>query len=120
MSKRISKEADATAPEGNFESRLAELEELVRQLEQGDKPLEESLALYEKGIAALKSCHKILDTAEQRLKRLVQEPGGGVRVEEIKVTAEEDADSEDTGDASDDAPPAKVKKRPSNPDLFNA
>ncbi|MCZ7649366.1 MAG: exodeoxyribonuclease VII small subunit [Planctomycetota bacterium] len=64
------------AQEPTFESRLADLEEVVRQLEAGDKPLDASLDLYERGVKALKSCHEILNRAERRLKLLVAGPDG--------------------------------------------
>ena len=63
----------AAAP---FESSLAELEDIVAQLEAGEKPLDESLALYEKGVAALQRCHAMLDQAEKRIRLLVKGPQG--------------------------------------------
>ena len=56
----------------SFEDSLRELEEIVSQLEAGERPLDESLALYEKGVAALKNCHTVLDKAEKRIRMLVQ------------------------------------------------
>lgn len=64
------------AKDPSFEESLAELEEIVAQLEAGEKPLDESLALYEKGVAALKRCHGILDKADKRIRALVAGPAG--------------------------------------------
>jgi exodeoxyribonuclease VII small subunit len=50
-----------------FEQALAELERLVRQLEDGQTGLEEALAQYEQGIGLLKSCYGQLSQAEQRI-----------------------------------------------------
>jgi exodeoxyribonuclease VII small subunit len=50
-----------------FEQALAELERIVRELENGQIGLEESLACYEKGIGLLKRCYGQLQKAEQRI-----------------------------------------------------
>ncbi|HYG77759.1 MAG TPA: exodeoxyribonuclease VII small subunit [Planctomycetota bacterium] len=59
-----------------FEHALEELEEIVSQLEAGEKPLDESLELYEKGVAALRHCHAVLDKAEKRIRLLVKNNRG--------------------------------------------
>ncbi len=53
-----------------FEQAFAELEESVRQLERGDLPLEESLALYERGQELAAYCAKLLDEAELKIERV--------------------------------------------------
>lgn len=50
-----------------FEAALAELEAIVRNLETGQLPLEESLAAYERGSGLLKHCRETLAAAEQKL-----------------------------------------------------
>ena len=60
----------------SFEAELEQLEQVVSQLEAGEKPLDESLALYERGVAALKRCHGILDQAEKRIRALVKTSAG--------------------------------------------
>ncbi|MDD5176684.1 MAG: exodeoxyribonuclease VII small subunit [Sterolibacterium sp.] len=57
-----------------FEAALAELEAIVRDLEAGQLPLEESLAAYERGAGLLKHCQETLATAERKL--LVLENAG--------------------------------------------
>src|SRR4051812_46200951 len=59
-----------------FEDCLRELERTVARLEAGDLPLEESLALFEKGVGSLKACHAILDCAEKRVRILVRSADG--------------------------------------------
>ena len=54
-----------------FEAALARLEEIVRALDGGAAPLDESLALFEEGVSLVKLCSAKLDTAEQRVKILV-------------------------------------------------
>ena len=54
----------------SFEAALAELETIVRDLETGQLPLEESLAGYERGAALLRHCQETLSAAEQKLQIL--------------------------------------------------
>jgi exodeoxyribonuclease VII small subunit len=60
-----------------FEQALSELERLVRELEDGQITLEESLARYERGISLLKHCYAQLQTAEQRIQLLCGADGDG-------------------------------------------
>jgi exodeoxyribonuclease VII small subunit len=53
-----------------FEQALAKLEEIVRELEDGQTGLEEALARYEAGVGLLKRCYTQLREAEQRILRL--------------------------------------------------
>lgn len=69
----------------SFEDALAELEEIVAQLEGGAKPLDESLDLYEKGVGALKHCHGILDKAEKRIRLLVKNAHGEPELRETEL-----------------------------------
>ena len=54
----------------SFEDSLGRLEEIVRHLEKGDMPLNDSLALYEEGTGLIASCSKMLDEAEQKVVKL--------------------------------------------------
>jgi exodeoxyribonuclease VII small subunit len=60
--------------EPRFEDALGRLEEIVRHLERGDLPLDNSLALYEEGTGLIKACSKILDEAEQKVVKLRKGP----------------------------------------------
>jgi exodeoxyribonuclease VII small subunit len=60
-----------------FEEALAELEAIVRELEDGKTGLEESLARYEAGVALLKRCYAQLARAEQRIMLVTGEDGEG-------------------------------------------
>jgi exodeoxyribonuclease VII small subunit len=53
-----------------FEQAFAELEESVRTLERGDLPLEEALALYERGQELAGYCAKLLDAAELKIAQI--------------------------------------------------
>ena len=54
----------------SFEQSMARLDEIVRHLEKGDMPLNDSLALFEEGTALIRSCEKQLDEAEQKVVKL--------------------------------------------------
>lgn len=54
----------------DFETALAQLEELVEQMENGVLSLDQSLASYEKGVELAKICQQRLDVAEQQVKVL--------------------------------------------------
>lgn len=61
----------------SFEDALRALETIVRQLESGDVPLEDSISLYEKGEKLRQHCQKRLDAAQARIERIVAGPDGG-------------------------------------------
>ncbi len=63
---------DEEKPAPSFEQSLEELESVVRQLESGDLPLEQALALFERGVALSDSCRKQLEEAETRVEVLVR------------------------------------------------
>lgn len=58
-----------------FAVAMAELEEVVRKLEQGDVPLEEAIDLYKKGMELSSFCHETLEGAEKQLISIVGENG---------------------------------------------
>ena len=59
-----------------FEASMQRLEEIVRQLEQGNVPLEASLKLFQEGTALVKSCTALLDGAEQQIVKLMKTADG--------------------------------------------
>ncbi len=54
----------------DFEAAIAELDGIVKRLEEGDLPLEQSLALYERGVHLSRFCHARLEDAERRIEIL--------------------------------------------------
>lgn len=54
----------------DFETAIAELESIVKKLEEGDLPLEGSLQLYERGVQLSRYCHSRLEDAERRIEVL--------------------------------------------------
>jgi exodeoxyribonuclease VII small subunit len=56
----------------DFESAIAELERIVKQLEEGDLALDKSLALFERGVSLSRYCHDQLGSAERRIEQLTE------------------------------------------------
>jgi exodeoxyribonuclease VII small subunit len=56
----------------DFESAIAELETIVKQLEEGDMPLDTSLKLFERGVTLSRYCHEQLGAAERRIEILTE------------------------------------------------
>lgn len=67
----------------SFEESVGRLEEIVRMLENGTASLDESLKLYEEGIALVRTCNSQLDSAEKKIRILTQGPDGGVEEEDF-------------------------------------
>ena len=74
---------DETIAVLGFDAALAELGEVVGRLEAGGLPLETSIALYERGVALHAQCARLLDDAELRVRRLVEEAGGVLRATDL-------------------------------------
>lgn len=71
-------------PELNFEEAMARLEQIVRALEGGNVPLDESLTLYEEGVKLVKLCSNRLENAEKRIKILVDGGNGTLTEQDFK------------------------------------
>ncbi len=69
--KKSEKQAKAPA----FEEGLDQLEKIVKQLEDGDLPLEKSLELFEKGVRLSEACRKQLQEAEGKVEILLKKQG---------------------------------------------
>ena len=64
--------------EKKFEDALARLEEIVKELESGDLPLDHSLKLFEEGIKLSRVCNKRLEEAERRVEILLKDKAGNM------------------------------------------
>jgi exodeoxyribonuclease VII small subunit len=62
-----------------FEAALAELEQIVDQLEKGAVALDESIKLYERGEALKKRCDELLKNAEMRIEKITLAADGGLK-----------------------------------------
>jgi exodeoxyribonuclease VII small subunit len=66
----------STAKAKTFETSLEELERIVRELEQGELPLEKSLELFEQGVKLSRECQDRLNQAERRIEVLMRDNQG--------------------------------------------
>ena len=73
--------------EKTFEASLGKLEKIVKQLEDGDLPLEESLKLFEEGVKLSRECRERLTTAERRIEMLMKDADGNLSLKEIQPEA---------------------------------
>ena len=67
-----------------FEASLKELEKIVRQLEDGDLPLEESLKLFESGVKLSRECQERLNRAERRIEVLLTDENGNPSLQTLE------------------------------------
>lgn len=70
----------------SFEESLKRLDEIVKHLERGDLPLDDSLTLFEEGTELIHSCSTMLEAAEQKVSLLRVAPDGNC--EEVPFDAE--------------------------------
>jgi exodeoxyribonuclease VII small subunit len=83
-----------------FEASLAALEQIVRELEQGELPLERSLELFEQGVRLSRECQERLQAAERRIEVLLRDGEGRAVVgafdedELTRLTSDEREDDE--------------------------
>lgn len=59
-----------------FEENMQRLEQIVRAMESGDVPLEQSLKLFQEGTKLVERCGKLLDEAEVQVKKIVTDANG--------------------------------------------
>ena len=78
--------------EKSFETSLAELEQIVTKLEDGDLPLEASLELFEKGIKLSRECRERLTKAERRIEILMKDADGEMVTKEFNTDQMRGAD----------------------------
>ncbi|MDX1458586.1 MAG: exodeoxyribonuclease VII small subunit [Marinobacter sp.] len=74
----------STTSIADFEKALNELENLVKDLEQGELSLEQSLSAFERGVKLTRDCQQALKSAEQRIEQLVQLEDGSLQSSPFK------------------------------------
>jgi exodeoxyribonuclease VII small subunit len=72
------KKLEQEAKPVDFETAMRDLEAIVERLEQGDMPLEESLAAFERGVMLTRTCQTALKDAEQKVEILLKKSGESV------------------------------------------
>ena len=70
-----------------FEENIQRLEQIVRAMERGDVPLEESLKLFREGTALVEACGKLLDEAELQVKKIATAADGSPVEENFEYEA---------------------------------
>lgn len=71
--------------EKTFEESLNDLEKIVKQLEDGDLPLDQSLKLFEEGVKLSRECRDRLTRAERRIEILTRDTDGRLGVETLET-----------------------------------
>ena len=87
-----------------FEAGMERLEQIVKQLEQGDLPLERSLELFEEGMKISENCRHQLEEAENKVELLVKKSDGKVVAEPFPATGQ---------NSNPNASPNSSKEQPS-------
>ena len=67
----------------SFEASMERLEQIVRAMERGDVPLEQSLALFQEGTELVKDCQKLLDEARLQVEKVMKGPNEEPVMEEF-------------------------------------
>lgn len=84
----------------NFETQLKRLEEIVKSLEGGQLPLEDSLKIFEEGVRLSRTCHEKLSAAERKVELLLQDQSGALVTEPFAEEPDDllpgDPEDEDT------------------------
>ncbi len=70
-----------------FEQSMARLEQIVRTMERGDAPLEESLKLFQEGTELVRSCNQLLENAQLQVKKIMTAEDGRPVEEEFQDEA---------------------------------
>ena len=68
----------------DFETSMQRLVQIVRSMERGDVPLEESLNLFKEGTELVRSCGKLLEDAQLQVKKIMTAPDGTPVEEEFE------------------------------------
>ena len=116
MAKKKSSESTSSkgesGPQVDFESALAEVENVVEMLEGGELGLSESLVQYERGIEKIKLCHQVLQQAEKRISVLTSVDEDGTASVEPVDTGEGSKTPASSGRSASGRKPARKTRGP--------
>jgi exodeoxyribonuclease VII small subunit len=82
------------ATSNEFEKAFAELEQIVKRLENEELPLDESLELFEKGIRLSRFCNQKLEEVEKKIELILADSKGQPKSEPFEPEEDEDASEE--------------------------
>lgn len=88
-----------------FEKAMEDLENIVRKLEAGGLPLNESLALFEKGIKLARFLRQELESAEKKIEILLRDEKGEMKAEPFKLEEESFSTEEGEKGEGEEEPP---------------
>ncbi|MFC1823673.1 exodeoxyribonuclease VII small subunit [Thermodesulfobacteriota bacterium] len=74
-----------------FEEAMKRLEDIVKNLEKGDLPLEDSIGSFEEGMKLINLCSKRLEEAEQKVNMLVKGSGDSVTLRPFEIEKEDES-----------------------------
>ncbi len=101
MPTTTNEEATAAESTPNFEDSLAELQQIVGELEDGTIGLEESLQRFETGIGLLRTCYSVLHNAEQKIELLTGlDADGNAQITDFDASATVDKNAGGAGKRS--------------------
>ena len=76
--------------EMTFEQAMLELEQITKQLESGEIPLDDSLKLFEKGVELTRFCSGALEDAQQKIAILTKDNQGNIKAKLFSAEAGEE------------------------------
>ena len=85
MAQQNNNQSEVEIGQLSFERAIEELESIVRRLEDGKVPLEESVAIYERGEALKRRCEDLLRQAEARVQKITLDASGNPTGTELLV-----------------------------------
>jgi exodeoxyribonuclease VII small subunit len=88
-------EAPAEPEALDYEAALADLDQVLARLEDGQVPLEEAIGLYERGVRLVRRCSGLLDGVERRVTELTAGADGLPRERPLLLEADDDPGSDD-------------------------
>ncbi len=100
----------------SFEKALAELEHIVDKLEKGGLSLNESLALFEKGVKSARFLRDELDQAEKKVEILLKDEKGGRKARPFKGGEGEEPEDEDEAPGENEDEESEGEEEPGDPD----
>lgn len=72
----------------SFEQGIQKLEHIISELEKNNVPLDQALELFNEGISLVKNCNSLLDSAEEKVKILLEDNEGGFITEKYNISGE--------------------------------
>ena len=72
----------------SFEQGIEKLEQVINDLDKNNVPLDQALQLFNEGIGLVKHCNSLLDSAEEKVKVLLEDSNGGFSTDKFIISGE--------------------------------